>query len=205
MILLIRHAMVDACGRFLPGRMPGIHLNEEGRRQALALGTTLRDFSIEAVYSSPMDRARETAEAIASGTRAPLIEYEFNEIDFGEWTGLSFDELGRRYEWVAFNHHRSRSPIPGGEWMLNVQMRACRALRRVHRTHGDGTVAVVSHADVLRALIAKVMDMPLDRLNSFRIDPASVSVLESTPDGFELTQLNNHSYAQNVASHVEAR
>ena len=205
MILLIRHAMVDACGRFLPGRMPGIHLNEEGRRQALALATTLRHLSIEAIYSSPLERAHETAEAIANGTREPLIEYQLNEIDFGEWTGLSFDELNRSHEWVIFNQHRSRSPIPGGEWMLNVQLRACRALRRLHRTHGDATVAVVSHGDVLRALIAKVMDMPLDRLNSFRIDPASVSILEPTPDGFELTQLNNLSYAEIGAYHVETR
>jgi broad specificity phosphatase PhoE len=195
MILLIRHAMVDAYGRFLPGRMPDIHLNEEGRRQARTLGTTLRSLRIAATYSSPLDRARETAVAIAEGSGPPSIVPELNEIDFGEWTGLSFDELGRRADWMAFNQHRARSPIPGGEWMLNVQMRACRALGRLHRAHRNETIAVVSHSDVLRAVIAKVMEAPLDRLDAFRIDPASVSVLEPTESGFEITQLNNHSYA----------
>jgi probable phosphoglycerate mutase len=78
--------------------------------------------------------------------------------------------------------------------MPDVQRRACRALTRLHRAHNDTTIAVVSHGDVLRALVAHIMAVPLDRLDSFRIDPASVSVLEPAARGFELVQLNNHAY-----------
>lgn len=202
MILLIRHALVDACGRFLAGRMPGIHLNEEGCRQARALATTLGRLPLAAIYSSPLERARETAEAIAAGAGTLSIVDELNEIDFGEWTGLPFDELNRRYEWTAFNRYRASTPIPGGEWMRNVQMRAFRALRTMHRAHGDSPIAVVSHGDVLRALVAKVIDVPLDRLDSFRIDPASVSVLEPAMSGFELTQLNNHAYRDHLSAAI---
>jgi probable phosphoglycerate mutase len=204
MILLVRHAMVDACGRYLAGRMPGIHLNAEGRRQAHALGATLRPLHVWAVYSSPRERARETAQAIAAGsdvTPVRLVD-ELDEIDFGEWTGLSFDELNGRDDWAAFNRCRASTPIPGGEWMRDVQMRACRATSELCRAHSEATIAIVSHGDVLRALVARVMDVPLDRLDSFRIDPASVSVLEPAAQGFELVQLNNHAYRDYCCSAI---
>jgi probable phosphoglycerate mutase len=175
--------------------MPGIHLNAEGRRHAHALGATLRPLRLSAVYSSPRERARETAQAIAvaSDLTSGVVD-ELDEIDFGEWTGLSFDELNRRDDWIAFNRDRGSGTIPGGEWMLDVQVRVCRAVSRLCDAHNDATFAVVSHGDVLRALVASVIDVPIDRLDSFRIDPASVSVLEPTAHGFELVELNNHAY-----------
>ena len=204
MILLIRPAMVDAHGRFLPGRMPGIHLNEDGRRQAAALGTALRQMPLAAVYSGPLERALETAEALADRPGHVTIVDELNEIDFGQFTGLPYDALERNYDWIAFMRHRARSPIPGGEWMLNVQMRAWRAIGRLHRAHHGEAIAVVSHCDVLRSIMAKVMDVPLDRLDAFRIDPASVSSLEWTSTGFEITQMNNRSYSERPAPHPMA-
>ncbi|HTG90221.1 MAG TPA: histidine phosphatase family protein [Vicinamibacterales bacterium] len=202
MILLIRHAMVDAHCRFLPGRMPGVHLNEVGRRQAAALGTALRQIPLTAVYSSPLERARETADALTDRPGHVTIVDELNEIDFGEWTGLPYNQLERQYEWIAFMRHRARSPIPGGEWMLNVQMRAWRAIGRLQRAHHGVAIAVVSHHDVLRSVVAKVMDVPLDRLDSFRIDPASVSSLEWSSTGFEITQMNNRSYSERPVPHA---
>jgi broad specificity phosphatase PhoE len=80
--------------------------------------------------------------------------------------------------------------------MLNVQMRAWRAIGRLHRAHHGVAIAVVSHLDVLRSIIAKALEVPLDRLDSFRIDPASVSSLEWTSSGFEVTQINNRSYCE---------
>jgi probable phosphoglycerate mutase len=154
------------------------------------------------VYSSPLERARETADALTDRPGHITIVDELNEIDFGEWTGRRYDELDRQYEWVAFMRHRARSPIPAGEWMLNVQMRAWRAIGRLHRAHHGATIAVVSHLDVLRSVVARVMDVPLDRLDSFRIDPASVSSLEWTSAGFEITQMNNRSYSERLAPHA---
>jgi probable phosphoglycerate mutase len=195
MILLVRHALVDACGSFLAGRTPGVHLNEEGRRQAAALGHRLTDMELDAIYTSPLERARETAAALAA-TEIPLvIEDDLNEVDFGEWTGLSFDELNRREDWIAFNRRRTAAAIPGGEWMVDVQSRACRALTRIHQAHQEGHIAIISHGDVLRALVAKLIDSPLDRIDQFTIDPASVSVLQPGWRGFELTRLNCHAYS----------
>jgi broad specificity phosphatase PhoE len=200
MILLIRHAMVDACGRFLAGRTPGIHLNEEGVRQAAALGESLHDLSITAIYCSPLERARETATALAGDRIEITTAEELNEVDFGEWTGLPFADLDQRHDWRAFNRARSTSAIPGGERMTEVQQRACRAVTRISDAHREETVAIISHGDVLRAVVAKVIDAPIDRLDSFAIDPASVSVLAPTWRGFELTLLNCHAYSSHCCA-----
>lgn len=194
MILLIRHALVDACGVFLAGRMGGVHLNPAGRQQAAALAEELAPVKLAAVFTSPLERAQETADAVADRRAPVIIRDDLNEVDFGDWTGRRFDELNQRQDWVAFNRSRSAAPIPGGEWMLEVQARACRALTQIQRAHADEDVAIVSHADVLRALVAKIIQTPLDRIDQFTIDPASISVLQPTWRGFELTRLNCHAY-----------
>jgi broad specificity phosphatase PhoE len=200
MMLLIRHAMVDACGRVLAGRTPGVHLNDEGKRQAAALGEALRSVPISAIYSSPLERAQETAAAIAHDGHATCITEDLNEVDFGDWTGMPFATLDQRRDWLLFNRARSTSPIPGGERMRDVQLRACRALTRIARAHPDETVALISHGDVLRALVAHVLDAPLDRIDAFAIDPASVSVIVPTDRGFELTRLNCHAYSRHCCA-----
>jgi broad specificity phosphatase PhoE len=194
MVLLIRHALVDACGRYLAGRMPGIHLNAEGRQQAAALACRLAAANITAVFTSPLERACETAAAVAIGRVSVTMVPDLNEIDFGDWTGLSFDELNRREEWIAFNRKRSAARIPGGERMIDVQLRACRALTWIHDNHRCRHIAVVSHGDVLRSMVANVIGAPLDGIAQFTIDPASVTVLEPAGGGFELTRLNCHAY-----------
>jgi probable phosphoglycerate mutase len=200
MILLVRHALVDACGSFLAGRTPGVHLNDEGRQQAAALGQRIAGIRVAAIYTSPLERAQETAAALA-GNRTPVfVAGDLNEVDFGEWAGLTFDELNTREEWIAFNRSRSAASIPGGEWMVDVQSRACRALTQIHQSHPHDDIAIVSHADVLRALLAKLLGMPLDRIDQFTIDPASVSVLQPSWRGFELTRLNCHAYSDHCCT-----
>ena len=180
MMLLIRHALVDAHGLFLPGRMPGIHLNEEGRRQAAALGTALRQLPLAAVYSSPLEQALETAEALADRPGHVTIVDELNEIDFGQWTGLPYAELDRQYR-LGRVHAPPRTE-PDSRRRVDAQRPDARLARdrpAASRHHG-AAIAVVSHRDVLRSIMAKVLDVPLDRLDAFRIDPASVSSLEWT-------------------------
>jgi broad specificity phosphatase PhoE len=190
MLLLIRHALVDACGRFLAGRTPGIHLNVEGVRQAQQLAASLRDIPIEAVYTSPRERAQETAMAMALPQRRTQVMAELDEVDFGEWSGLTFSELDRRDDWRLFNSARSLATIPGGESMVSVQARAMNCALTLAKAHGDAVIALVSHADVLRALVASVLGVGLDRMTFFDIDPASVSVLLPTGSGFSLSLLN---------------
>jgi broad specificity phosphatase PhoE len=190
MLLLIRHALVDACGRYLAGRQRGIHLNAGGRLQAAQLGRCLATIPLRAIYSSPMERAIETALAVAGNGRSVTVAPDLNEIDFGQWTGVAFEELDARPEWRAFNASRSSTPIPGGERMANVQARAFRCVMDLHRHHPGEVIAIVSHGDVLRSIVARVIGTPLDKIGSFEIDPASISVLGSAGNRLCLNLLN---------------
>ncbi len=175
---LVRHAAHGLLGRVLTGRMEGVGLSEAGRAQAARLAETLGARKLGAIVSSPLQRARETAEPIAA--RAGLsvtIDAGLDEIDFGEWTGLTFAELDRRPEWLAWNSARGLAACPGGETMLAAQSRAVSALHRLAATHPDGELVLVSHQDVLKSLLAHLLGSPLDLLHRFALDPGHVSTV----------------------------
>jgi broad specificity phosphatase PhoE len=179
-ILLIRHGSTDPLGRVLYGRMPGVHLNAEGRRQAEAVALAVKGrYALSEVVASPMERTRETAQFIADGQGLNIItEDEINEIDFGGWMGESFDELQHREDWKLYNESRSTAWPPGGESMMEVQARAWRALARImdrHRQQQNVTVAAISHGDVVRALLLLLLGMAIDHIHRLEIAPASVS------------------------------
>jgi probable phosphomutase (TIGR03848 family) len=192
--LLIRHALCDPVGRSIAGRQPGVHLNDAGRRQAGRLAERLQPVSLEAIYSSPLERAVETADPIARANGIPVQAAEgWNEIDFGEWTGRALADLDPLPEWRRFNSFRSSATIPGGENMTQVLDRVLRELERLRALHPAPTahVAVVSHGDVLRSLVAHVLGVPLDLFHRLEISPASVSTLEITDQGPRLLLLNS--------------
>lgn len=179
-LLLIRHALCDPVGRSIAGRKPGIHLNGPGRSQAEELANRLAGLPISAIYSSPMERARETAEPVARRLGLEVqTEPGLNEIDFGEWTGRTLAELDGIPSWKAFNEERSTTRIPGGELIGEVLERALEACQRISRTHRDpgAVVGLVSHGDVLRALIAHFAGISLDLMRRIELSPASVSVV----------------------------
>jgi len=181
--LLIRHAEHDLLGRVLAGRKPGVHLNPAGKVQAERLARRLATLKIDALYSSPLERAGDTAWPLATSTGLELqIAEEFDEIDFGEWTGKSFDALNADPQWRQFNTKRSISCAPGGEWMLEVQARLVRKLRELHENF-SATIAIVSHGDVIKALVAHYAGIPLDLFHRVEISPASLSIV--TLDGSE--------------------
>jgi broad specificity phosphatase PhoE len=179
-ILLIRHGHTELLGKILYGRMPGVHLSDRGRQETVRLASALhKRHRISEIASSPMDRARETAELIAAGTnRSVVIDEELQELDFGEWTGKSFNELMQDERWKAYNRHRSVNGAPGGEFLVHVQVRAWNAVERViarHKHESDAIIAVVTHGDVVRALLMLFLGMPLDHLHRFEVFTASVS------------------------------
>lgn len=174
--------MCDPVGHRLVGRTAGISLNAAGRVQAEQLARRFAGSDIAAVYTSPLDRARETASAIGSIVhRDPVDLAALNEIDFGAWTGCTFDELAPLPEWQRFNAHRSTTRIPGGELMLEAQARAVAAVEQLRQRHADETVVAVSHSDMIKAVLAHYAGIALDNLLRVDIDPASVSVLLLTP------------------------
>jgi broad specificity phosphatase PhoE len=176
--LWVRHASHDLLGARLAGRMPGITLNARGWLEARRLATWLSGARIDVLYTSPLERCLETAAAIARTIgRAPRVLDALTEIDFGAWTGRTFDDLASDPDWVRFNTKRSEAPVPEGESMRDAEARALDAARRLCRHHRGETMVLVSHGDVIKAVFAHALGAGLDHLSRFDIDPASVSTL----------------------------
>jgi probable phosphomutase (TIGR03848 family) len=178
-ILLIRHATNDTVGIRLSGRKPGVHLNEEGRRQAQKLAARFEGMKISAVYSSPLERAVETAEPVSKILNLETIICEdFLEINFGEWTFKTFKELDELSQFQQFNSFRSFTRVPGGESMPEAQMRMIAGIEKLCNRHPNETVAIVSHADMIKAAVAYYTGTHLDLFHRVEISPASVSIIE---------------------------
>lgn len=179
--LLIRHGAHDYLGRAIPGRKAGVHLNELGRKQADQIAIHLSQLPIDAVYSSPMERARETAAPLARERGVAVqIADDFNEFDVGEWTDKSFAEVDHDPRSHAFNAFRSGTRAPGGELMSEVQTRVVSkilALRGAHQL-----VAIFSHGDPIRAALVHFLGMHIDMYARIEIDPAGVSLVELGDD-----------------------
>ena len=189
---LIRHAVCRGLGQTLWGRTPGICLNDTGQIQAQCLADRFKDLSLDAIYSSPLQRALETAQVIGKGVNLEVKTSDaVNEIDFGEWTGKTFDELSGDDRWRHFNNRRSMTTIPGGESFLEVQNRIVKELEALAVEHGRAHVAIISHADVIRAAVAYFSAIPIDLIERFEISPCSVSVVAVNDDNATLLTLNN--------------
>jgi broad specificity phosphatase PhoE len=190
-IFLIRHAEFDLLGKTLCGRTGGISLNETGRQQARRLAMRLSRFPLDAIVCSPLDRACETAQPLAAITGLEVRKSpNLNEIAFGNWTGLSFDELKGLPDWNDFNSCRSCNRAPGGESLIEVQSRAVGEINKIAAGFPEGNIAVISHGDVIRTAIAYYLGAPLDFLSRFEISPASVSILNIHSRGPLLLALN---------------
>lgn len=189
-VLLIRHAHTNAIGRYLAGRTAE-PLSAHGRVQADVLGRRLAGIRLAAIYSSPLLRTLETARALAQHHDVPLREEDdLIEVDFGEWTGCTFEELNARQEWHAFNSSRAHAVIPNGESAPGVQRRIVAALERLAAVHAGSTIAVVSHGDVLRYAVLYYAGSPLDLYRRFEISPASVTALQLAPGDPRLLYVN---------------
>jgi probable phosphoglycerate mutase len=181
-------------GKLIAGRSPGVHLNRTGRAQAAALALRLQSLPVAAILSSPLERAVETAQPLAGALGLPIIEdSRLNEVDFGHWTGRTLSELGELPAWRDFNERRSSTRIPGGEIMAEVVSRSVAALDQVRRSPDlvGRLVAVISHGDVLRSVVAHCIGMDPDKIHSIEIAPASVSILLFEDDNWRLLLLNS--------------
>jgi probable phosphoglycerate mutase len=191
-VLLVRHAAHDWLGRGLAGRLGGVSLNPEGWHQAEELVRRFEGRTIHAIYSSPQPRAIQTVAAVAGRRRLKVqVEDAFDEIDFGEWTGREFASLHGDERWKHWNEHRGSSQAPGGEAFEAVRQRAMKGLEQLRTRHPDRVVLVASHADVIKAMVASVLQMPLDAYDRFEIAPASLSVLEMGEGGAKVMLVNS--------------
>ena len=179
-VFLVRHASHDLLGRVLAGRMAGVRLSSQGRDEARRVGQRLAREPLAAVHSSPVDRAWETAEGIAAPHGIAVTPAEaLNEIDFGAWTGAEFVALEADPRWSTWNAERSRARPPGGESMLEAQLRATRHLLAICEQYRDTALAFVTHQDIIKAVLAHLLGLSLDSLHRFEVSPASVSTVAS--------------------------
>lgn len=189
---LIRHASCGGLGQTLWGRTPGVYLNDKGKVEAKRLADRFNGMTLEAIYSSPLERAMQTAETLARSMNLEIKKSSaLNEIDFGEWTGKTFETLARDERWRLFNSHRSMAMVPGGESFLDVQNRIVSALASLSHEHGNARLAIVSHADVIRAAVAYFAATPIDLIERFEISPCSVTVVALNEDSATLLTVNN--------------
>ena len=190
-LLLVRHGSHGLLNRVLAGRLPGVSLSDAGRAEAERTAAMLAGRGISRVISSPLERTRETAAAIAARAGCAVeIAEEIHEIDCGVWTGADFTTLPDDPAWHRWNSERATASMPGGEGMAAVQVRALGLVAQLAAEPGDATVALVTHSDVVKAVSMAALGLPLDRHDHLTVDPASVTTLHVYGDYMRVLRLN---------------
>jgi probable phosphomutase (TIGR03848 family) len=188
----IRHGANDMLGKSIAGWQAGVHLNKEGREQAERLANYLGSHPIQRIYSSPLERARETAQPLAKKLNLEIQNTsELGEVQFGDWNGATLEDLDRQHLWKQWNSFRTGTRIPNGEMMIVVQARMATFLQKLREDFTGHTVALFSHGDPIRAALAYYLGIPLDYMLRFEVDPASVSVLSITDAGPRVLSMND--------------
>jgi probable phosphoglycerate mutase len=174
-------------GHRITGRLPGVSINKEGEEQARKLAR----LEVDAIVSSPLERTIQTATPLAERLGLPIqTDESFTEVDFGRWSGLTLGELDAIPEWNIFNRFRSSFRLPGGELMLEVQRRVVDGLERHAAANPGKTVAIFSHADVIRAAVSHYIGAPLDLMDRIEIHPASVTRIQLFEAGPKVSGVN---------------
>jgi len=192
-MLLVRHGQTPTTGSVLPGRAKGLHLSDTGRAQAEAAAERLAALgSVDAIYASPLERARETAAPIAKrfGHRV-VIERGLLECDFGAWTGGALKELYKKPEWRTVQRWPSGFRFPEGESFSEMQTRMSDALRRLCAAHPGQRVVCVSHADPIKAAVADALGTHLDLFQRIVISPCSITAIQYSEAGPAVLTVNS--------------
>lgn len=183
-LLLIRHAPTIETGKRLTGRLPGVSLGEEGRRQAEATAANLAKVRIKAVYASPLERTWETAEIVAAPHRLQPIAHDgLLEVDYGAWAGRTLASLYKLKAWRTVVMTPSRMVFPEGESIAGAQHRAVAACEDLAWRHRRDTIALVSHSDIIKAIVSQYLGQPLDLFQRLVVSPASVTVVDLPTGG----------------------
>ena len=179
-LLLIRHGENDYTRKGkLAGWTPGVHLNDVGQAQAQALAEKLAHTPIKAIYSSPLERAIETALPLAKAKGLTIHKRsDVGEVRYGEWTGKSLKALARTKLWQVVQKQPSAMQFPEGETLRDVQSRAVNEIEKIAAAHPKDMVAIFSHGDIIKLVLAHYLGMPLDMFQRLAVNTASVSVVQ---------------------------
>jgi probable phosphomutase (TIGR03848 family) len=192
-ILLVRHGQTTSTGKVLPGRTPGLHLTDAGRQQAERTAERIGELKqVDAVYTSPLERARETAAPIGTAIgRRPKVDRGLLECEFGDWTGAALPKLMKKPEWQTVQRAPSTFRFPGGESFSAMQHRIVSTLDRLRASHAGGTIVCVSHADPIKAAVAHALGTHLDLFQRIVISTGAVSVITWSNGGPAVLAVNS--------------
>ena len=194
LLLLIRHGENDYVKTSkMAGRIPGIHLNEHGRKQAQALGEALKNFPITAIYSSPLERALETAAPIAEARKLEINqEPDLMDTNIGKWEGKSWKALSLTKAWKIVQNAPSRFRFPEGESFAEAQLRYANVLEYIVKKHHkpQDIIAVIFHADPIKLAISHFLGLPLDHFQRLSCNTGSLTMLHVSEAGANLVKLN---------------
>jgi len=193
LILLVRHGQTPTTGKLLPGRAPGLHLAESGVSQAHAVAERIAELPrVDAIYASPLERARETAAPIAKALKQRVkINKGLLECDFGDWTGAELSKLMKLPEWNTVQRAPSTFRFPNGESFTEMQTRMVSALDAIRAEHPGQVVVCVSHADPIKAAAAHAMGTHLDLFQRIVIGTCSVSAIAYSSFGPTVLTVNS--------------
>jgi probable phosphomutase (TIGR03848 family) len=178
LLILVRHALTDTSGKRLSGWQRGVHLNEEGRRQAQRLADRLAPVRLGAIYASSLERCVETAAPLAKAKNLAVRRVPgLRDVDYGDWSGRSMRQVTGTRQWKRIMRDPSGEPFPGGETLRRVQARVLEELGGITEAHPRGTVAVVSHADPIRLALAHYSGAHIDLFQRLVVAPASASAV----------------------------
>ncbi len=185
MILLVRHGENEWVREHrLAGWIEGVHLNENGKKQAADAAERLSHLPIKAIYTSPVKRCVETATYLAQPHQLELIELPaVGEVRYGDWEGAKIAELAKLPEWKTVQHYPSRMRFPEGEALREVQFRAIQAVEELAQNHKEEMIVVCSHADLIKLVLAHYLGVHTDLFQRIIVSPASISVLMLMDNG----------------------
>jgi probable phosphomutase (TIGR03848 family) len=179
LVLLVRHGQTPTTGKVLPGRAPGLHLADAGHQQAQRAADRIAELkTVDAIYASPLERARETAAPIAAARGMKVqIDKGLLECDFGDWTGAELKKLMKLPEWGTVQRAPSTFTFPGGESFNAMQTRMVTAIDRLRSLHAGGVIVCVSHADPIKAAVAHAMGTHIDLFQRIVIGTCSITAI----------------------------
>jgi broad specificity phosphatase PhoE len=192
-LLLLRHAEVEEKYHRVFGGRIDMNLSARGHEQAHALARYLARECFDAIYSSPQQRAQQTLRPILESFQgAHTCLPDLREIDFGDWTGLTWEELETRHQISAFRwlEMMEKAAIPNGECSTTFRNRIEPCLRQILEKHPGGKIGIVAHGGVIRMLLALLLDLPLAKTAHFEIEYASLTEIHVSPQKIELQRLN---------------
>jgi probable phosphomutase (TIGR03848 family) len=195
-ILLIRHGENNLVGKRLAGRLPDVHLNDKGSQQAEVLRDLLSTAPIKAIYTSPLERAVETAQPLANSLNLTVIQHPgLLEVNFGRWQGKTIKQMHRLKLWKIVHQQPSQMRFPDGESFAEAQQRMVACLEEINQAWEENDlIACVSHSDSIRLVIAHFLAMPLDAFQRIAIDTASLTLLHLGKERPVLVGMNQRAH-----------